>query len=182
MGDGKVGFTLAEHLSREEHDVTVIDTNDNALRKASEALDVLCVKGNGASILALQESGVDSADILIAATSEDEVSMVCCLTAKRLGCNFTIARVRNVEYAKELSMLKERLGIDMVINPESATAAEISSLLRFPSAANLETFCRGRAEAMEFLVAPNTRNLGRPLRELRLKPHILIAVIIHNHP
>ena len=107
VGDGKVGFTLAEHLSQEEHDITVIDTNDAALRHASEALDVMCVKGNGASISALRESGVDAADVLIAATSMDEVNMVCCLTAKRLGAKYTIARVRNVEYAMELSLLKE---------------------------------------------------------------------------
>ena len=74
VGDGKVGFTLAEHLSQEEHDITVIDTNDAALRHASEALDVMCVKGNGASISALRESGVDAADVLIAATSMDEVT------------------------------------------------------------------------------------------------------------
>ncbi len=166
VGDGKVGFTLAEHLSKEEHDVTVIDTNDDALRRASEALDVLCIKGNGASILALQESGVDSADILIAATSEDEVNMVCCLTAKRLGAKYTIARVRNVEYAKELAMLKEQLGIDMVINPESATAVEISSLLRFPAAANLETFCRGRVEMISFRVQEDDFICGRSLSEL----------------
>lgn len=166
VGDGKVGFTLAQHLSKEDHDVTVIDTNDDALRRASEALDVLCVKGNGASILALQESGADSADVLIAATSEDEVNMVCCLTAKRLGAKYTIARVRNVEYAKELAMLKEQLGIDMVINPESATAVEISSLLRFPAAANLETFCRGRVEMISFRVQEEDFICGRSLVEL----------------
>ena len=116
VGDGKVGFTLAEHLSQEEHDITVIDTNDAALRHASEALDVMCVKGNGASISALRESGVDAADVLIAATSMDEVNMVCCLTAKRLGAKYAIARVRNVEYAVELSMIKRELGIDLVIN------------------------------------------------------------------
>lgn len=152
VGDGKVGFTLAEHLSQEEHDITVIDTNDAALRHASEALDVMCVKGNGASISALRESGVDAADVLIAATSMDEVNMVCCLTAKRLGAKYTIARVRNVEYAMELSLLKEALGIDLVINPENAAAAEIARLLRFPPAANLETFCRGRVELIGFRV------------------------------
>ena len=166
MGDGKVGFTLAEHLSREEHDVTVIDTNDYALRRASESLDVLCVKGNGASIMALRESGVDTADIIIAATSLDEVNMVCCLTAKRLGAKYTIARVRNVEYAVELSVLKKELGIDMVINPENATAVEISRLLRFPSAANIETFYRGRVELIGFRVQEDDFICGHSLAEL----------------
>ena len=85
VGDGKVGYTLAEHLSREEHNVTIVDTSEEALRKADESLDVMCIKGNGASITALREAGADTADLLIAATSMDEINMVCCLTAKRLG-------------------------------------------------------------------------------------------------
>lgn len=178
VGDGKVGFALAEHLSQEEHDVTVIDTNDDALKRASEALDVMCVKGNGASISALRESGVDSADIIIAATSLDEVNMICCQTAKRLGAKFAIARVRNVEYAMELSMLKQDLGIDLVINPEQATAIEIARLLRFPSAANLETFCRGRVELISFRVREGDFLAGQPLSqqtELQKLPMLLCA-------
>ena len=151
VGDGRWAY-LAEHLSQEEHDITVIDTNDAALRHASEALDVMCVKGNGASISALRESGVDAADVLIAATSMDEVNMVCCLTAKRLGAKGSNAWVLQWEYAMELSLLKEALGIDLVINPENAAAAEIARLLRFPPAANLETFCRGRVELIGFRV------------------------------
>ena len=120
VGNGKVGFTLAEHLSQEEHDVTVIDTNDEALRHASDALDVMCVKGNGAAISPLEEAGVSNADVVIAATNLDEINMVCCLTAKRLGAKFTIARVRNVEYAMEFSHLKDELGVDLAINPENA--------------------------------------------------------------
>ena len=163
VGDGKVGFTLAEHLSQEKHDITVIDTNDDALKRASEALDVMCVKGNGASISALRESGVDTADVIIAATSMDEVNMVCCLTAKRLGAKYTIARVRNVEYALELSTLKKELGIDLVINPENATAVEIARLLRFPPAANIETFYRGRVELISFRVQEDDFLVGHPL-------------------
>ncbi|MCI7472344.1 MAG: Trk system potassium transporter TrkA [Clostridiales bacterium] len=179
VGDGKVGFTLAEHLSQEEHSVTVIDTNDAALRHASESLDVMCVKGNGASISALKESGVESADLLIAATSLDEVNMVCCLTAKRLGAKFTIARVRNAEYAMELSHMKQELGIDLAINPENATAVEISRLLRFPSAANIETFYRGRVELIGFRVREGDFLTDQPLSaqssKLRELPMLLCA-------
>ena len=166
VGDGKVGFTLAEHLSREDHDVTIIDTRDDALQRASDALDVMCVKGNGASIATLREAGAESADILIAATSLDEINMICCLTAKRLGTKYTIARVRNVEYAVELPTLKKVVGIDMIINPENATAVEIAQLLRFPSAANLETFYRGRVELIGFRVQADDFICGHPLSEL----------------
>ena len=166
VGDGKVGFALAEHLSQEEHDVTVIDTNDDALRRASETLDVLCVKGNGASLAALQEAAAAAADIVIAATSRDEVNMVCSLAAKGLGAKYTIARVRNVEYAQEVSLLKDALGIDLVINPENAAAVEISRLLRFPPAANLETFCRGRVELISFRVREGDFVADQPLSAL----------------
>ena len=178
VGDGKVGFTLAEHLSQEEHDITVIDTNDDALKRASEALDVMCVKGNGASISALRESGVDTADVVIAATHSDEVNMICCLTAKRLGAGFTIARVRNVEYAMELSMIKKGLGLDLIINPENATAVEIARLLRFPSAANIDTFYRGRVELIGFRIQEDDFLVGQPLSDqsrLRELPMLICA-------
>ncbi len=169
VGDGKVGFTLAEHLSREEHDVTIIDTSDNALQKASDTLDVMCIKGNGASLSALKEAGADTADLLIAVTNLDEVNMVCCLTGKRLGAKYTIARVRNFEYTAAQGMLKMGMGIDLLINPENDTAVEISRILRFPSAANIETFYRGRVELMSFRAREEDFFIGQPLSALSRK-------------
>lgn len=166
VGDGKVGFTLAEHLSREEHDVTIIDTSDDALQKASDTLDVMCIKGNGASLTALKEAGTDTADLLIAVTNLDEVNMVCCLTGKRLGAKYTIARVRNFEYTAAQGMLKMSMGIDLLINPENDTAVEISRILRFPSAANIETFYRGRVELMSFRAREEDFFIGQPLSAL----------------
>ena len=169
VGDGKVGFTLAEHLSREEHDVTIIDTSDNALQKASDTLDVMCIKGDGASLTALKEAGADTADLLIAVTNLDEVNMVCCLTGKRLGAKYTIARVRNFEYTAAQGMLKMGMGIDLLINPENDTAVEISRILRFPSAANIETFYRGRVELMSFRAREEDFFIGQPLSALSRK-------------
>ena len=169
VGDGKVGFTLAEHLSREEHDVTIIDTSDNALQKASDTLDVMCIKGNGASLTALKEAGADTADLLIAVTNLDEVNMVCCLTGKLLGAKYTIARVRNFEYTAAQGMLKMGMGIDLLINPENDTAVEISRILRFPSAANIETFYRGRVELMSFRAREEDFFIGQPLSALSRK-------------
>lgn len=180
VGNGKVGFTLAEHLSKEDHDVTIIDTNNAILKKASETLDVMCIKGNGASAFVLEEAGAAAADVIIAATSMDEVNMVCCLTAKRMGAKYVIARIRNAEYAVGKASLKKDLGIDLTINPEQATAIEISRLLRFPSAANIETFYRGRVELVGFRLQEadflTGKTLGSLSHKLRSLPILFCAV------
>jgi trk system potassium uptake protein TrkA len=179
IGDGKVGYSLAEHLSQEDHDVTIIDKNPEALRKADEALDVMCIKGNGLSTKVLLEAGVREADLLIAATSSDEMNMVCALTGRKLGAAHTIARIRDPEYAEELSILKEDLGLDLVINPEQAAAHEIARLLRFPSATDVEHFAKGRIEFIEIKATPDMPLIGIPLRDLpdKIIKNILIGVV-----
>ena len=146
IGNGKVGYSLAEQLSQEAHDVTVVDCDEQSLRRAADALDVMTVKGNGVSAAVLRDAGAAEADLLVACTNQDEVNMVCCLTAKNMGAGYTIARIRNPEYASGFDQMRQDMGIDMIINPEYASAVEISRLLRFPSAANIDTFCRGRVE------------------------------------
>lgn len=166
IGTGKVGFSLAEQLLNEKHGITIVDTQDSALHRATDALDIMSVKGNGVSTDTLREAGAEDADLLVAATNSDEVNMVCCLTAKHLGAKYTIARIRNPEYNLGLHELKKNMGIDMVINPENATAVEISRLLRFPSAANIETFCRGRVELMGFRLQEGDFLVNQPLHAL----------------
>ena len=144
VGCGKVGFSLAEQLVREKHNITVMDPDEETLQRASDAMDIMTVSGSGSSAVDLRQAGADEADLMVAATSSDEVNMVCCLLSKNLGTRYTIARIRNPEYISSLADLRRNLNIDMVINPENSTAIEISRLLRFPAAANIETFCRGR--------------------------------------
>ena len=166
VGAGKVGYTLAEQLCRENHNVTVIDSSEQALRRVRDALDVMCIGGNGATVDLLNQAGAPSADLLIAATDLDEVNMLCCLTARNLGTGYTIARIRNPEYYPNMGSIKRNLGIGMVINPENATAMEIARLLRFPSAANIESFCRGRVELMSFRVQADDFLVGKPVYTL----------------
>ena len=166
VGSGKVGFSLAEQLVKEEHNVTVVDNDEEALRRAGDQLDIMTVRGNGVSAAALREAVVDKADLLVAATNADEVNMVCCLTAKDLGAKYTIARIRNPEYTANLAELRRNLKIDMAINPENSTAVEISRLLRFPSAANIETFCRGKVELMGFRLQEGDFLIDSPLYAL----------------
>lgn len=166
VGDGKVGYTLAQRLSEDGHDITIIDKNAEALARASETLDVMCIRGNGANVRTLIESGIENADIIIAVTGNDELNMVCCLAAKQLGAKYSIARIRDPEYTESLTLLQDKLDIDQVINPERATAQEISRLLRFPFAINIESFAHGRVEMVEFRVDPTDPIIGVPLSKL----------------
>jgi len=166
IGNGKVGYTLAEQLVLESHDVTIIDTQEDSLQKASDALDIMSIRGNGVSPLVLRQAGAGNADLLLAVTSQDEVNMVCCRTAKNLGAHCTIARIRNPEYSTCLADLKRDMGIDIIINPENATAIEISRLLRFPAAANIDTFCRGRVELIGFRLQKDDFMVDVPLHAL----------------
>lgn len=179
IGDGKVGYSLAENLSRENHNVTIIDKDSEALRKAEENLDVMCIKGNGVSTKILMEAGVDRSDLIIAATTSDEMNMVCCLTAKMLGVEHTIARIRDPEYASELSLLKKELGLDMVINPEQAAGSEITRLIKFPPATNVEIFAKGRVEMVEINVTNSMAITDMYLKDIshRFPSSVLIGAV-----
>lgn len=182
IGAGKVGYNLAESLSKSNCDVIIIDKNYAALSKAEENLEVLCIRGSGVSTGILMEAGIDTTDLLIAVTSSDEVNMVCCMTAKKLGVKHTIARIRDPEYAKELSLLKEELDLDLIINPEQAAAEEIANVLNFPIAINVENFAKGRVKMVELKVTGGMAIVGAPLREManRLISSVLIGVVIRN--
>lgn len=182
VGDGKVGYTLAAYLAQEKHDVTIVDQDAAALEKASETLDVMCVRGNGANVRTLLEAGVDEADVLIAVTTNDEMNMVCCLAAKQLGAKYTVARIRDPEYTESLTVLKDKLNIDLVTNPERATAMEISRLLRFPFAINVETFAHGRVEMVEFKVEEFDPIANMSLITLHQKyPGVLCSAVLRGH-
>jgi trk system potassium uptake protein len=182
IGAGKVGYNLAESLSKGNHDVIIIDKNHVALSKAEENLEVLCIRGSGVSTNILMEAGIDTADLLIAVTSSDEVNMVCCLTAKKLGVKQTIARIRDPEYAHELSLLKEELDLDLIINPEQAAAEEIANVLNFPIAINVENFAKGRVKMVEIRATKEMGIIGEPLKDIsnKLISSILIGVVIRD--
>lgn len=152
VGAGKVGDTLAEQLSAEGNDVTVVDRDRDAVQATSNRYDIMGIVGSGTDHSVLEEAGVEKADLLIAVTGSDELNLLTCLIAKKAGNCQTIARVRNPEYNREIRYIKEELGLAMVINPEFAAAMEIARILRFPSAIKIETFAKDRVEALKFRV------------------------------
>ena len=157
VGDGKVGAALAAQLSTEGHDVTIIDSNPLVLSQSAEQFDVMAVTGNGASMATLREAGVERAEVLIAATSRDELNLLTCLTAKKLGAKHTIARIRNPEYSDQLIAMREELGLSLTVNPEQAAAHEAYQLLQFPSFLKRESFTRGRVEIVAIPVDEHSK-------------------------
>ena len=169
VGCGKVGYAIASQMAVENHDVVMVDSSAAALRKADSSLDIMCVEGNGASISVLKNAGAGTADLVIAVTDGDETNLVCCLIAKKLGAKHTIARVRNTDYRRDADMLKQEIGLDMVINPDLAAAREIARILSFPAAFSVEPFARGRIDMIGFYVSAKDALAGVPLSAFNRK-------------
>lgn len=179
IGSGKFGYVLTEQLSREKHNVTVIDKNDELLTKMQNLFDVQVVCGNGACRDVQIEADVSHADIMIAVTSSDELNILCCLVAKKLGAKHTIARVRSPEYAEQLQWMKADLGLSMVINPEYSAARTISSIIRYPGTIKKEDFAKGKVELSEFKIGPDSKLKNKSLHELnkQIKHQFLICAV-----
>jgi trk system potassium uptake protein TrkA len=153
-----------------------LTSNPDKINRASNELDVICIEGNGASIDLLEEAGVRTADMLIAATGQDEINMICCMAARKLGTKYTVARIRNPEYLSQSEFLRETLGLSMAINPDLEAAAEISRILQFPSAARVETFSHGRVDMVTYKIPKDSKLGGMPLRHLSEKFHAKVLV------
>ncbi|MCI6690305.1 MAG: Trk system potassium transporter TrkA [Clostridiaceae bacterium] len=178
-GCGKVGRALAEQLSREKHDITVIDRKPEAIQQITNIADVRGVVGNGASFEIQMDAGIDTADLMIAVTDADEVNLLCCLIAKKAGGCQTIARVRNPVYHHEIHHIKDELGLSMVINPEWAAAMEMARLLRFPSAIDIDTFANGRIELLRFQLEEQNPLCNNKIKDLHMlsRCEVLICIV-----
>ena len=141
VGCGKIGSEIVKSLTEEDHIVTAIDNDQSVIDDLSNIYDVMGVCGNGTDCDVLTEAGVKDAEMFIAATSTDELNMLSCYLAKKMGAKHTIARIRNPEYTlKSLGFLRQQLGLSLVINPEMLAALEMFNVLKLPSAVKIETF------------------------------------------
>lgn len=179
VGCGNVGTTLAEQLSTEGHDISVVDTREQVVENVSNSYDVLGVVGNGTSFNIQMEAGVEEADLLIAVTGSDELNLLCCLIAKKAGGCHTIARVSNPIYNREISFIKEELGLSMIINPQLAAAREMSRLLKFPSALKVDSFAKSRAELINYRIEEGNILCNTKLKDMsnKLKVDVLIPIV-----
>ncbi len=169
-GSGKVGETLVSNLTNEGHDVVVIDSDPEVIAEITDLYDVMAVCGNCADTDALEEAGAKNAELIIAVAGSDELNMLCCFMAKKLGTKNTIARVRTPEYNdKSLPIMKQHLELSLTINPEALAAKELFNILKLPSAAKIETFSVRNFEMVEQILKPNSPLDGMTISELRSK-------------
>lgn len=182
VGLGKLGMTMTKQLVKEGHNITLVDINNEKLEYAVNTYDVMGVWGNGATCEILEEAGASKAKLIIAATPSDELNILSCLIAKRMGTENTIARVRNPDYAAQMQFLRNELGINMIVNPEFETANEISRIIRFPSAANLDSFARGKIEMASIRIHSDNVLCELPLYDLRkkVKAKVLVCAVQRN--
>ena len=179
IGLGSIGKTILKNLSGEGHTITIIDEDKNRIEKLIEKYDVLGVVGNGASMDIQNEANVADSDLVIALTRSDELNILACLVAKKVGAKNTIARVRNPDYRKQIAVMKDDLGISMVVNPERETADEIFNLVNLPSVAQIEHFAEGKVSLVEVVAEKGCSLIGETLISLgkKLTTKVLICAV-----
>lgn len=155
VGCGKVGSTLVEQLRHEGNDITIIDKNAEKVQTLSSLHDVMGIVGNGASFSIQLEAGIAKADLFIAVTESDELNLLCCTVAKRVGKCAAIARVHDPDYSKDVTYLREQLGLALIINPELEAAKEVARILYLPAALEVNSFAHGQAEMIKFKIDEN---------------------------
>lgn len=176
VGCGKMGSTLAVQLVAEGHRVTVIDRSESVIEQISNTQDVIGYVGNGAVFSVLEEAGAKETDLLLAVTQSDEINLLSCLIAHKIGAKHTIARVRDPEYANNMYRISDDLGLSMTVNPDRQAAEEIARVLRFPAAMHIELFARGHVELVTCKLPEKSVLSGIPLFELPQKLGVKVLI------
>ncbi len=182
-GVGKLGSLLTKQLSLEGNDLTIIDTNPNALEQTIEHCDAMSVEGNCASMEVLRSAGIEDADLLITATGEDEINLLCCMTAHAMNVKLhTIARIRRPEYVESTYAMKKQLAMSLMVNPEFQTAREIDRLLRYPGFLKRDKFANGRVELVELRIEDCSPLCNRSLFEMSNIAHtqVLVCTVVRE--
>ena len=176
VGAGAVGSAICDQLVKEGHDVTVVDSDPEKISEVSAKYDVTAVLGSSSNIDVLRQAGAESSDMLIAVTQMDEMNILCCYAAKKLGTLHTAARIRNPEYSAFMDVMGTDMNLSLTINPEYAVAKKIFHMLKFPMASKVDTFCDGRVEIAEFTISEDSPIANVSLVYLREKFNVKCLV------
>lgn len=167
-GCGKIGQTVIGNLVAEGHDLVAIDSDNKILDELTNIYDIMVICGNCADSDVLEEVSINEAELFVALTGSDELNMLSCFIAKRMGCNNTIARIRNPEYNDDsLIFLRKELGLSMSINPDMLTATELFNILKLPSALKIEHFSRRNFEMIELIIKSGSDLDGVKLADMK---------------
>lgn len=182
-GVGKIGYKVISTLVAEGHDVTVIDNQTDIISEVTNIFDVIGVCGNCADCETLEEAGIDKAELFIAFTGSDEMNMLSCFLAKKMGAKHTVARIRNPEYNdRSLGFMRQQLDLSMSVNPELLVAQELYNILKIPSAFKVDYFARRSLEIIEMKIKADSPICGQKLSKLREKQTVefLIAAVLRD--
>lgn len=183
VGCGKIGKTIIASLVRENHDITAIDLNPKVVESVTNQYDVMTLCGNATEYTILREADVGKADLFIAVTDSDELNMLSCLSAKRLGAKYTVARIRNLQNnADSLEFMQKNLDLSMAINPELMTAQAIYNVIKLPSASKVEIFSSRHLKMIEVPLPDGSPFDGTTLKDLRKgrRERFLICAIMRG--
>jgi len=182
IGAGKMGFSIAKLLSNENHDVVLIDNNEERIRIIDDVLDVQVIAGTGSSWRVLESAGVRNADMVVAVTEIDELNMIACFLAKQYGVKTTIARVRDTEYVEQPHFsIANLLGIDLIINPEMVTAFEIFNIIKNPEAVNVDYYSDNKVLLAEFIIRNDSPIVNNQLKQLDASKFVILSIVHDNH-
>lgn len=169
-GCGKVGTAILSNLVREGHEVVAMDLSGKVIRELVNVYDVIGMVGNCTDCDVLTEADIAEASLFVATTGSDEINMLACFLAKRMGAKHTVARIRNPEYTDQsIGFMKQQLDISVIINPELLAAQELFNILQLPGAVNVESFSKRNFEMVELILREGSVLNGMSLMEMRKK-------------
>lgn len=165
IGCDKIGSSVAELLIKDGHEICVVDIESKRVQRACDIYEITGIVGNGASYDVQKKAGVDKCDVMIACTNIDEVNILCCLVAKDLGALHTVIINNNEDYYEQIENLRERFNIDLLVCPEKEAATEVSRVLRFPSALQVERFAEGKMELIDVIIPDESEFVGHTIAD-----------------
>ncbi len=165
IGCDKIGSSVVELLIKDGHEICVVDIESKRVQRACDIYEITGIVGNGASYDVQKKAGVDKCDVMIACTNVDEVNILCCLVAKDLGALHTVIINNNEDYYEQIENLRERFNIDLLVCPEKEAATEVSRVLRFPSALQVERFADGKMELIDVIIPDESEFVGHTIAD-----------------
>lgn len=181
VGAGKLGIRLAKVMDAEQYDVTLVDRNPKKIESIHDQLDVMCIEGNGVDIAFLRKIEAETFDLVVATTDSDETNILVCDFVKKMGCQKTIARIRGLEYSDQIAVLKKMIGIDLIINPDLATADIIAKYLLRDITYYVGEFVNGKVRIVDYNIKNNQRFVGKKIMELSDFEGLLITGIAREN-